>query len=165
MSRWQSRTDLERFEEKYIIEDSGCWIWTGAGAKGGSRYGSFYFPDYPYIKSKDMVSSHKASLYLYTGVATSSEEHILHSCDNGFCVNPEHLSVGTHKDNMRDMMEKGRFIASRQKLDQVDVICARQMRRSGVQVKEIAEVFNISPSQMTRLTSGVLPKWIRNAWV
>ncbi len=157
--RWPERTDLERFEEKYSVGESGCWIWNGART---TRYGSFHFPEYPYARK--MVAAHKASLYLYKGIATSSEENVMHSCDNGFCVNPDHLSVGTRSDNMKDMVSKGRNIIPTQKLDQADVICARQMRRSGVQVKEIAEVFNISPSQMTRVTSGILPKWIRNAW-
>lgn len=160
MSRWKQETDLERFEKKFNIEESGCWKWAGAGRP--ARYGSFYFPSYPFPRSKDMVSSHKASLYLYKGIATSSKEHVMHSCDNRFCVNPDHLSVGTHTDNMRDMIQKGRFISSSQKLNEVDVIYARQMRKSGVQVKEIAEYFKISSSQMSRLTSGVLSKWKRN---
>lgn len=146
------RDRIKLFEDKFQ-KGPDCWIWQGAKT---ARYGSFYCPEFP--GAGKMVSAHKASLFLYENLPTSSEEEVMHSCDNGFCVNPSHLSVGTHRDNMLDMAKKGRYRIPSQKLDRVDVIMARQMRRSGLMVKEVAEHFNISDSQMSRLVSGVLPK-------
>lgn len=151
------KTDLVRFEEKLSYEpNTGCWIWAGAGTQ---RYGSFHFPNYPVKHSKDMVSAHKSALFLYDGVVVERPLEILHSCDNGFCCNPSHLSVGTHTDNMVDMVSKGRHKSGKEVLSAVDIIVAKQMRKDGFKVKDIAEAFGISSSQMSRVTAGMQPKW------
>lgn len=160
MSRTR-KTPLERFEEKYEVQADGCWLWFGAGAVGDARYGSFYLPTYPHERSKHMVAAHKASLWLYRGIVPGEGEEVLHSCDRGLCVNPDHLSVGTHQDNMDDMKAKGRLVLGRQKMRQEDVVTARQMRENGIQVKDIATQFGVSSSQMSRVTAGVQPKWKR----
>jgi hypothetical protein len=63
---------------------------------------------------------------------------VLHKCDNPKCVNPEHLFLGTHQDNMTDMIAKGR---KRTKLEFKDV----EFIRSGdLTNKELADKFNVS---------------------
>lgn len=150
MARWEVKTDLERFEDKYTpVTESGCWIWLGAGQ---DRYGSFYFPSYPVKMSKDMVSAHKAAMYLYKDVVPGAGEVLLHSCDNGFCCNPDHLKLGTQLENMEDMAKKRRYIITKQILSDCDVDNAISLRESGMQIKDIAEMFGISSSQMSRVT-------------
>lgn len=77
-----------------------CWDWQGSLGAGG--YGST--SSFEFGTSK----AHRVA-YMYANNTTlTSEQHVMHSCDNRKCCNPNHLSVGTHADNMKDMKEKGR---------------------------------------------------------
>lgn len=148
------KTVLERFEEKYEpVTESGCWIWTAALWSGG-RYGCFGY------KGK-MQSAHKLSLLLYKGISTDDKSHVLHKCDNTLCVNPDHLFIGSHTDNMQDMVKRGRHRSGREKLSDADKEKAKQMRTDGVEVKEIAELFNIDKGHASRLVKGCQPKSTR----
>jgi hypothetical protein len=95
---------LTRFWAKVEIKDEdSCWLWTRAVNSKG--YGSFA------INGKG-VSAHKISWALAKndGVLSDSKSHIMHSCDVRSCVNPNHLSVGTARDNARDAINKGRVV-------------------------------------------------------
>ena len=92
-------TPAERFATKFMPEPmSGCWLWLGS--LGPTGYGLFYFPP------RNMVPAHQASWEIYRG--SRNGFHVLHNCDNRPCVNPEHLYLGTHQDNMRDRDSRGR---------------------------------------------------------
>ncbi len=147
-------TDLERFENNiHRITESGCWIWMGGSTSGG-RYGFF-------SSRYKAGSAHKAALRLYKGLDVPSTTSVCHSCDVGFCVNPEHLFLGTHTDNMRDMVRKGRHKSGRQKLSKNDLELAKLFRRNGLQVKKIAEYFEVDRGHMSKLLTGCLPKGSR----
>lgn len=91
---------ITRFNEKWIGEpNSGCWLWDGAISTNG--YGAFRF-------NNKTVPAHRASYMLFTGNINSGFE-ICHKCDTPSCVNPSHLFLGTHKDNMVDASRKGKF--------------------------------------------------------
>lgn len=94
-------TDEDRFMQ-YVEKTDTCWKWTGAIRSHSKRggYGTFT------MKDKQWISS-RASYTLFKG-QIPDELFVLHSCDNRICVNPEHLSVGTHQENMNDMKSKGR---------------------------------------------------------
>lgn len=89
----------ERFEEKVTPEpNTGCWLWTACGTTDG----------YGQIKvGKDMVRAHRVAWTLYRG-AIPDGMHILHRCDTPPCVNPDHLYLGTHQQNMKDRSSRGR---------------------------------------------------------
>lgn len=72
-----------------------CWNWLATGAYGMFRVG------------RRMYLAHRIAYKLVTG-SDPGEMELLHSCDNPKCCNPNHLSPGTHWDNMQDMAEKGR---------------------------------------------------------
>ena len=95
-----------------------CWVWKGS-TKPRNGYGHFV------SQGKDW-NAHRFSWTLHNGPIPDGM-HVLHTCDVPACVNPAHLRLGTHKENMDDMTKKGRrVIASRPKLTEDEV---RQIRR------------------------------------
>lgn len=93
------RSLRERFEEKYTPDPmSDCWIWTaGKFAQG-----------YGLIKvNNKLCKAHRVSYELYKGPIPKGL-CVMHQCDMPNCVNPNHLIVGTLKDNTQDMLSKGR---------------------------------------------------------
>lgn len=91
------KTFEQRFWEK-VDKSSNCWEWTGTISRLG--YGSIRYHG-------KMVSAHRVAWEMSHG-AIPSGAHVLHQCDNRKCVNPSHLFLGDHLDNMRDRDAKGR---------------------------------------------------------
>lgn len=92
----------DRFMHKVYPEpNTGCWLWAGAshpkyghGSLNGSSYYGFNW-------------AHRFSYYIHVGDFDRSL-CVLHKCDNPYCVNPDHLFLGTAKDNHEDKVKKGR---------------------------------------------------------
>lgn len=89
----------ERLEAKIVrIPEAGCWIWVGAAG----RYGKFSF-----AAGQNPIDAHRASWLTYRGEIPAGFR-VCHSCDTPLCVNPDHLFLGTAKENTQDMIRKGR---------------------------------------------------------
>lgn len=86
--------------EKRVFKTNRCWYWTGA--LNGRGYGNLRV-------SGKCRYAHRVSKELYHG-PVPPELDVLHSCDTPHCVNPEHLTIGTHAENMADMVRKGRVV-------------------------------------------------------
>jgi hypothetical protein len=92
-----------------------CHIWTAA--KAGRGYGRFWIEGSLYY-------AHRIAWIIVNNQDIPPSVLVCHSCDNPACCNPRHLWLGTHTDNTRDMVEKGRVAAgdrhgSRTKPDRV----------------------------------------------
>lgn len=129
-----------------------CWEWLwGRNANG---YGVFKF-DGKYI------ATHRVSWMIVNGDIPEGL-YVCHSCDNRLCVNPNHLWLGTHQDNMDDMFQKGRYKGGFKKGNKIrnykyseetyrKVI---ELRRDGLTHKEISEITGVSCSRVGDILSG-----------
>jgi len=91
---------IRRLENNSIpVPESGCWIWT-ACTRGSHGYGGIK------VDGK-MEMAHRVSYEANYGPIEDGLV-VCHACDNPLCINPAHLSIGTQKENMDDMMQKGR---------------------------------------------------------
>lgn len=90
----------QRFFSK-IDRTETCWIWIGNKRPNG--YGTIQEGG----KGSSTLSAHRLSYKIHKGDIPEGLV-IMHSCDNPSCVNPDHLSVGTYKENTADMIAKGR---------------------------------------------------------
>jgi HNH endonuclease len=83
-----------------VRKSTDCWLWTGTVAPDG--YGIFA------TSGRTSVRAHRFSWALANGRTIPEGLLVLHSCDVPLCVNPEHLRIGTHADNMTDKRSHGR---------------------------------------------------------
>jgi len=93
---------MQRIIDKVKIDHNGCWIWQGSIANNG--YGNIKY------KGKRW-NTHRVSYIEFVGDIPEGL-FVLHKCDVRACCNPEHLWLGTQKDNMHDASLKGRIVST-----------------------------------------------------
>jgi hypothetical protein len=160
-------TPEERFWAKVQKSDE-CWLWIGGKTRAG--YGVIQEGG----KGSKTLLAHRLSYTLHKGPIADGL-HVLHSCDNPSCVNPEHLRCGTNSENMQDAYDRGRKVTPftkkenrRQgpgaslpgsknpnaKLTEDDI---RAIRSSGKRPTEIAKDYNMT-------VAGASQILLRKSW-
>ena len=133
--------------------NSGCWIWTGGVS--GNGYG------YANVNGKQ-VRAHRA---VFEAMRRSIPDGgcACHRCDNKLCVNPDHIFIGSHAENMADMRSKHRHrppIGERSgtaKLTAEQVREIRDMASWYVPHQEIADRFGVTRSHISHIVNR--DKW------
>lgn len=152
----KSKIPIEiRFWE-YVNKTDGCWLWTGHKTKGYGAISS---------SSDKYIAAHRFSWILHNGNIPKGL-CVLHRCDNPSCVNPDHLFLGTLKDNTQDMVSKGRghFHLGENhyysKLKTEDIPFIKLLLENGKTLKVIAGIFNVSQGAIFCIKSGTTWKYI-----
>lgn len=123
-----------------------CWVWK-AGTNSG--YGIFSFRGRP-------TPAHRCAWFYTFGEVLSSETVLMHQCDNPPCVNPEHLTPGTHFENALDMAHKGRApILPKERLSYEQAQEIRQRYETeNITQSQLAKEYGITLRSMQRLIGG-----------
>src|SRR3990167_4261440 len=97
-----------RFWSK-VNRTEGCWLWTGSrsGGNQGRKYGQFTYTVAP--GQQRHVSAHVYSYEIAYGPVPDGLE-VLHICNTGLCLRPDHLKAGTHQQNVADAVKDGLYI-------------------------------------------------------
>ena len=135
-----------------VAKSDGCWEWTAGRFDTG--YGAF-------CSARKTLYAHRVSWQLTNGKIPDGL-FVCHRCDNRGCVRPDHLFLGTNRDNQIDAREKGRLRPPRgeshgaAKLTAAAVELARFMRRDGLKQKEVASILGVSRQTISNIERGIV---------
>lgn len=135
---------IKRFLSKIGNGDNGCWSWKGT-VNIKHKYAIFG------ISSGKPVRANRFSYELFKGEIPKGL-FVCHTCDNRQCVNPDHLFLGTNKENIVDMMLKGRHPNQKLRTEYIPII--RDAINAGFRQWEIAKYFGVTQSRIAMIKNG-----------
>lgn len=141
---------LKRIAERLSIDEEGCWICSGAG-RG--------YAGYPVISYRGRtVTVGRLLLHFCKNFDLNSKLFACHHCDNPKCVNPDHLFLGTNRDNFEDCKRKERVSRGEKhtcaKLSDDQVNKLRADHAAGMGSVRLARKYKITAPYAWRLATG-----------
>ena len=144
------RPTLREMLDQSIKADNGCWIWPGKKRTAG---GYAWF-------GKKLAHRAVAAEFISSGDLDRSTV-VCHRCDNPPCVNPDHLFIGTHKQNTADCIQKNRFyvgsMSRNAKLTEAQVVSMRADRAAGVTISALGTKFGVNQATVSKIV-------LKKAW-
>ncbi len=135
----------QRLLSRIILTQTDCWWYTGAKDSWG--YGNLNYQG-------RQIGAHRASWLAHNGPITNGL-HVLHTCDNRGCINPEHLYLGTHQDNMKDRDTRGNNYSGMTRLTETEV---REIKKllatTGRTLEDIGNQFLVTKHAIYDIKSG-----------
>lgn len=137
-----------------ILLDNGCWLWNRT--IGSDGYGKITL-------NNKTFRAHRVSWEAFNGAIPKGIQ-VLHNCpsgDNPKCINPDHLFLGTHKDNMKDCVNKNRRPRGenngRAKLTEEQAV---YIKYSSLPVNELKNKFSVNRETVRHIKKGIIWKHI-----
>ncbi len=134
--------------------ETGCWEWQGAITRQG--YGVVG-------RSHRLFGAHRLSYAAFRCVIPEGQ-YVCHTCDNPGCVNPEHLFVGTQRDNLQDAAKKGRTERGAERhnavLNEAQVRSIKQALDQGESQASLARTYTVHSNVIYRIAGGITWKYI-----
>ena len=141
----------ERIKRRTVADEAtGCWVWQGSCGVNG--YGSLRTGD-----NGKPVLCHRI-MYEHACGPIPKGMVVMHKCDNRRCCNPEHLQLGTQRENIRDMHRKGKCGRTVLNIDEVREI--RRLHEAGSGVQKLASVFGVGSYTIQAIVSGRSWGWV-----
>ena len=152
------KTDKKKFESCVeMVSESGCWVWMrGVAGPLHYQYGACN------LENKT-TRAHRAAWMIYQGSIPKGID-VLHRCDTPLCVNPNHLFLGTHFDNMHDAIKKNRaniifkhrkFLGEENGHARLTNEIVKEIKSSNEKTKNIAAKFKITINTVSQIRAGV----------
>lgn len=140
-----------------------CWEWAGDMMTVGYGRISLRFRDRP----RTHVGAHRVAWFIATG-AWPGDLLVCHTCDNRKCVNPNHLFLGTHGDNLKDAARKGRMAPPHYvgeanpaaRLTTIQVLEIRRLSDEGMSRSALARQFGIGISTASEIARRLSWEWL-----
>jgi hypothetical protein len=145
-SKEKTLLTMQQSFETFFEKSDGCWLWKPRNGNALNKYYYFSFRNVHY-------KSHRASWLIYRGDIPEGM-YVCHKCDVRNCVNPEHLFLGTHGANMKDMARKHRNYLCKVSLTRWQVRKIRKLLALGAPDAKLAEQFEVSRACIWYIKNG-----------
>lgn len=149
---WNNEKLVKRFGTKFTMLDShSCWLWQDHLDKDG--YGQFWIPEL-----STFYRAHRVAWEMVNVRQVPDGMLVCHKCENRHCVNPDHLYLGTHTDNMRDKYKDGTLgYTAHPKFYEGEIFLIRKignMYKRKPSQAYIAKMFKTNQSVISRILSS-----------